>query len=120
MDVKELGKRGEALAIEFLVKKGYRIDAVNFRNRLGEVDVIAFDPGRHEIVFVEVKTRRTHTFGEPEAAVHGLKLSTIEMVAESYLETIASASDEWRVDIISISISPQNVHIEHLENVGED
>lgn len=120
MDIKALGKRGEEIAGEYLLDKGYRLVTTNFRNRLGEVDLIAIDPNYNETVFVEVKTRRTQTYGTPEEAVDGLKLHKIVKVAESYMQTHAGADDDWRVDIISIAHTGGGLRIDHLENVGEN
>ena len=62
-----LGKRGEDIAARFLLEKGLALIARNFRDKFGEIDIIAKD--RETLVFVEVKTRRSHRFGLPQEAV---------------------------------------------------
>ena len=54
MDNKLLGKKGEQKAVEFLKEKGYQIIEQNFLKRMGEIDIIAFDPKYKEYVFIEV------------------------------------------------------------------
>lgn len=59
-DFKSLGNKGEEIATNFLIEKGYKIIDRNFRASVGEIDIIAKD--KKEIVFVEVKTRRNMLF----------------------------------------------------------
>jgi putative endonuclease len=58
-----LGKTGEAEAQKYLLKENYKILEINFRCRLGEIDIIAQD-GEY-LVFIEVKTRTSNLFGSP-------------------------------------------------------
>jgi len=71
MEKKELGKKGEEVAIRFLKKSGYRILSRNYVCKLGEIDVIAKE--KDTLVFVEVKTRTSTTFGPPQLAVNPTK-----------------------------------------------
>ena len=73
------GREGERIAVDYLTEKGYRILRRNYRFGRGEIDIIAQDGT--ELVFVEVKTRRTSAFGEPEEAVTPKKQSQIRTVA---------------------------------------
>ena len=61
------GKDSESLAMGYLKKHGYKIIEKNYRNKIGEIDIIAKDKGT--LVFVEVKARKTHVFGNPKWAV---------------------------------------------------
>ena len=63
----ELGRSGERIAVNFLKINGYDIISTNFRNKIGQIDVIAKD--KETICFVEVKTRRNQRFGQPTEAV---------------------------------------------------
>ena len=74
------GNRFEAAAAAFLESAGYRILARNFRNRLGEIDLIVERDG--VVVFVEVKGRRG---ADPREAISDLKVSKVRRVAESFL-----------------------------------
>ena len=78
------GYRGENLAKNYLLnEKRYTILAQNYRNTVGEIDIIARD--KNTIVFVEVKARETLAFGRPSEAVNYKKQQKIRRVAELYL-----------------------------------
>ena len=61
------GKEGEKIAAAFLKKNGYRIIEINFRCPIGEIDIVAKE--KDDLVFVEVKTRKSMELGYPEQAV---------------------------------------------------
>jgi len=63
----DLGKEGEKQALHMLQEKGYTILETNWRHEKDEVDIIALD--KNELIVVEVKTRSTDYFGDPEEAV---------------------------------------------------
>ena len=67
-----LGPRGEALARERLITGGYRLIQTNYACRGGEIDIIASEGG--DVVFVEVRTRRSDDFGPPSATIDQLPL----------------------------------------------
>ena len=67
MEKKELGKKGEELALRFLKKRGYRIIEKNYVCKMGEMDIIAKE--KDTLVFIEVKTRTSTVFGPPQLAV---------------------------------------------------
>ena len=77
------GGAGERFAAEYLRKKGYRIAAVNFRCRFGEIDIVA-ENGRY-IAFVEVKTRGAGSFTHPFEAITPGKRARIVKTAQFYL-----------------------------------
>jgi len=64
----KLGKTGETIASEYLAKNGYIIREKNYRNFLGEIDIIV--EYKNEIIFIEVKTRKSNQYGYPEETVH--------------------------------------------------
>ena len=78
------GKEGEKIAAAFLKKNGYRISEINFRCILGEIDIIARD--KDEIVFIEVKTRKSGELGYPEQAVGIRKQKKMSHLASWYLQ----------------------------------
>jgi putative endonuclease len=96
----EQGRRGEDIAWEYLKKRGYKILERNYRCRYGEIDLIAKDRGI--IVFVEVKSRRSAAFGEPEESVGLAKQKKISTVALCYLEEKHLHNCEARFDVVSI------------------
>jgi len=97
----ETGKIGEEEAVKFLKKNKYKIIERNFRTKFGEIDIIA-KKGK-EIFFMEVKTRKTISFGYPEEAVDEKKLNKIKKVALYYIQKNKIKSP-FKFEIISILI----------------
>lgn len=109
---KETGNKGEDLATDYLLKKGYRIIERNFRTRFGEIDIICYD--KKTLVFVEVKTKIGHDFGEPEEMVNKRKLSQVKRMGEVYLQDrMIDAS--CRVDVVAI-VMENNGSVERIEH----
>jgi putative endonuclease len=98
-----LGRTGERLAAEELSQQGYRILEQNFRCSYGEIDLIAED--EHDLIFVEVKTRRGNAFGLPEEAVTRRKQQKIVQVASYYLDLHACSNRSWRIDVVAVQLS---------------
>jgi putative endonuclease len=115
------GARGEDLAAAFLEKKGYVILERNYRFMRAEVDLIAFLPTADytrggDLVFVEVKWRRSSQFGSPEAAVDATKKRNLMTAAEAYLHERKMEGTPCRFDVIAIrgdAVSPRIEHFEH-------
>ena len=120
MTAQELGKRGEALAADFLVAKGYRLLDQNYRFGREEVDLVMFHPtpadDGGEIVFVEVKARRGTGFGRPEDAVDEAKQRAIRRVAEAWLHERKMFPSPVRFDVVAILFTRGEPEIEHFEN----
>ncbi len=116
MKNKELGHQGEEIVEDYLIKKGYLILENNYLKRVGEIDLIVFDPKKEELVFVEVKTRRTSTFGYPEEAVTLKKLGKIEKTALNWLKENGKLDHPWRIDIVALELE-KGEKITHFENV---
>ena len=114
MDKKELGKKGEELAKDFLLKRGFKILEMNRRfSRFCEVDIIADDKGT--LVFVEVKTRRTNSLGSPFEAITKTKYNHIKTGIFTYLQENPKYK-RFRIDAIAIILEPA-LKVEHLKNV---
>jgi len=116
MSNKTFGSYGESLARKYLQDLGYQILEENFRNKLGEIDIIARD-GK-TICFVEVKTRQSTTQGQPYESVTPWKIRKLSQMATFYLKhkykTLEISS---RFDVISIfqeKTSPPA--IKHIKN----
>lgn len=108
---RKTGALYETKAKEYLMQKGYKILASNYRIRSGEIDVIARD-GDY-ICFVEVKFRTTNMFGSPLEAVDFRKQQQIKHVARVYL--MKNRLSEWtpcRFDVIAFE-GDQMTHIEN-------
>jgi putative endonuclease len=114
MNKRTEGEKGEDLAVAYLEKKGYRILERNYRYERGEIDIVAEDNGA--LVFVEVKARRSKTFGEPEEAVTESKQRQIKNVAEGYLFEHNIDDRECRFDVVAIDYEGNRTVIRHLEN----
>jgi len=106
------GNKGEELAANFLEGKGYKIIIANYRYKHAEIDLIV--KKENLLVFVEVKTRSSILFGEPEAFVTGKKAAKVMEGAEQFM-----IEHNWhgniRFDIVSVKTGRQEV-IEHFED----
>jgi len=114
-----LGRRGERAAERYLRKRGYRIVARGERGRLGELDLIAVD-GR-TVVFVEVKTRRSHDAGHPSEAVGAEKQKRLTRLALAYLKRHELIECASRFDVLAITWpdGARQPKIEHIKNAFE-
>jgi putative endonuclease len=113
----QFGKESESLAVRYLKKNGYKILEQNYRNKLGEIDIIAKEKGT--LVFVEVKARKTHVFGNPKWAVTPKKQRKISMVALYYLKATKQIHVKARFDVIALSLAKDNPQIEIIKNAFE-
>jgi putative endonuclease len=109
----ELGKKGESVAKEYLLKKGFVFLAMNWRFDRYEVDLIMRD--KNQIVFVEVKTRSSESYGSPADAVRFDKRRNLIRAAHLYIVS-ENCSLEPRFDIVAViekkNASPNIVHFE--------
>ena len=109
----ELGKKGEQLAIDFLLKNNYEIIERNYRFDKAEVDVIALK--ENILAIIEVKTRSTLDFGNPQDFVKPKQIKNlVKAVNEYVLEN--DLDYEVRFDIIAIVKEKKGYKIEHLVN----
>lgn len=111
-----IGKFGEDIASKYLEAKGYKIKERNYRTFLGEIDIVCEYKGN--IIFVEVKTRRSNKFGYPEEAVNFIKQQKIIKNALCYLSKYHLWKKNCCFDVISISISNHKdiKRIKHIRN----
>jgi putative endonuclease len=113
-DHNELGTLGEDLATRFLLREGYTILERNWTFQKAEIDIIA-QKEENSIVFVEVKTRNSAFFGDPQSFVTSAKIKFIVKAANEYL--IANElQQEARFDIIAVLKNSKEERIEHFEN----
>jgi putative endonuclease len=112
-DHNELGKEGEKIAINYLLKNEYQIVEKNYRFLKAEVDIIA--QKENILIAVEVKTRSTDYFGDPQDFIKQKKIKLLVSAMDHYV--IERDLDvEVRFDIIAI-IKQKNVfQIEHLKD----
>lgn len=99
----ELGKHGENIAADYLTQSGYSIITRNYRRRFGEVDIVARQDST--IVFVEVKTRRSATFGTGFEAVDVRKQRQLTRIALDYLSRHNLFNVNARFDVVAVQIA---------------
>lgn len=111
-----IGRRGERLAERYLQQRGYRTLARNWRWPKGEIDLVVEKDG--ELVFVEVKTRRSHRFGTPQEAVTRRKQRKLIQTALAYLNSVGREHAQWRIDVVAIDLDRTAAveQIDHLES----
>ncbi|MDT0553765.1 YraN family protein [Urechidicola vernalis] len=109
----ELGKKGEQIAIDYLIDKGYTILDKNWRFQKAEVDVIA--QKNELIIAVEVKTRTSDYFGDPQDFISKKKISLLVLAMNEYVLS-KNFDNEIRFDVIAILKNKQTFKIEHIED----
>ncbi|MET0727416.1 MAG: YraN family protein [Acidimicrobiales bacterium] len=95
-----LGADGEAQAAAWYLARGYEVVARNWRCRDGELDLVV--RRRSELVFVEVKTRRTDRFGVPAEAVTAAKQRRLRRLGTRYLRDTGTRAGSLRFDVVAI------------------
>jgi putative endonuclease len=108
------GKEGENLAAKYLQSNGLKILERNYRYGRGEIDIVAEEG--NELVFVEVKSRRSQSFGIPEEAVTEGKQNQVYAVAEGYLYEKEVEDRPCRFDIVAVEFRGTSIEIRHIRN----
>lgn len=108
----DLGKMGEEIARDHLLAQGYRILEMNWVFGKEEIDIIARKGAT--LAVVEVKTRNSDFFGEPQAFVSRGKQQHLIRAAHAYVER-KNLDVEVRFDVIGIVLNPQGQKLEHIE-----
>jgi putative endonuclease len=108
------GKTGEGIASGFLTQNGYQILDVNYRCPIGEIDIVARE--RDELVFVEVKTRKSSAMGYPEQAVGTAKQKKMSQLALWYLRDKKVGDAPVRFDVVAILMLPSGNDIRLIRN----
>jgi len=109
----ELGKKGEQLAVDFLIENGYDIVERNYRFNKAEVDIIA--QKEDVLAIIEVKTRSTTDFGNPQDFVKPKQIKNLVKAVDEYV-TVNNLEVDVRFDIIAIVKEEKQFKIEHLED----
>ena len=109
----QLGKKGEQLAVDFLIENGYDIVERNYRFNKAEVDIIA--QKKDVLAIIEVKTRSTTDFGNPQDFVKPKQIKNLVKAVDEYV-TVNNLEVDVRFDIIAIVKEKQEFKIEHLED----
>ena len=109
-----LGKQGETLAVQWLTDKGYTILHQNWRYSYYEIDIIASKAS--VLHFIEVKTRSSKTFGEPEESVSEKKMLNMMNAADEF----QLQHPDWKrvqYDVLSISVAKNTAEYFFIEDV---
>ncbi|MEK7533684.1 MAG: YraN family protein [Patescibacteria group bacterium] len=111
---RQTGASAENIAANHLIEKGYGILERNFRNKFGEIDIIAKD--KNILVFVEVKAKIGGDFGLPEEMISKGKLQRVRNMATMYMN---GELLPCRIDVVAIVLDENNevVRLTHYENV---
>lgn len=117
-DKDERGRAGEDRAARYLEGVGYTILDRNWRCPIGEIDLVATRDG--DIVVVEVKTRRSESFGHPFEAVDARKRTRLWRLSSAWAAAHADISRgrRLRLDLIGVTgEDPASARLEHLEDL---
>ncbi|MFA5173205.1 MAG: YraN family protein [Candidatus Paceibacterota bacterium] len=127
----EIGRKGEEIACGYLLKKGYKLVERNYREKYGEIDIIAINKAKI-LVFVEVKTLKIANIAEvdnsaklgitPEDNLTGVKLAKVRRTAEFYANSHPEFIKEgkgWQIDLLAIFSEEEGRYlIRHYENAS--
>jgi putative endonuclease len=113
----KFGKFGETFAARHIKKLGYQIICRNYRTKLGEIDIIAKE--NDTIVFVEVKSRRTSTFGHPKYSITPKKQKQISKTALYYLKSTNQSNVRARFDVVTVISVNGKPNVEIFKNAFE-
>lgn len=112
-DHNELGKEGEEIACAHLISEGYKILERNFRFQKAEIDIIA--SYKKEIIIIEVKTRNSDFFGDPQEFVTPKKIKLLVKAANEYVIS-NDISLEARFDVIAVLKNKKEQKVTHFKN----
>lgn len=110
----KIGRNGEDIAVDYLIKKGYTILERNFNCWYGEIDIIALD--KKEVVFIEVKTRTNRNYGYAIEAVNNIKKKHLWKSVEYYVYSRNLENEFIRIDIVEVYIIKGKLKINHIKN----
>ena len=109
-----VGRTGEDAAVQYLLQRGYCILERNYRCRFGEIDLVARDGDT--LTFIEVKTRRSRTFGPAAAAVTYTKQRHLIKASQMYMVQHGKRDDLCRFDVVTIDMDGQESRIELIKD----
>lgn len=110
-----IGNKGESISTNFLTQKKYKILETNFKNKFGEIDIIAFYKGT--IIFIEVKSRNNLNYGMPCESVTKKKQQKIKSVANYYIYIKNLFNYNVQFDIIEVIFYPVDLYkINHIKD----
>jgi len=116
MKRRDVGVLGEKIAANYLKKQGYRVHETNFRCREGEIDIIAEKDDC--LVFVEVRSRTSNSFGSPAESITPAKVERLIVLGQIYIESHTNLPSSSRIDVVTVELTAGNKvsRIETIEN----
>lgn len=114
----KLGNKGEELACDFLQKQGLEIIARNYRNKIGEIDIICREADI--FVIVEVKTKRGNELGTPEEMVGLKKQQKLREISQLYFLENDIKNPNYRIDVIALDFSNFSPEINWIKSAVEE
>ena len=114
---KEKGRAGEQLAVRFLERRGFRILNRNYRNRFGEIDIVAEDKG--VLVFVEVRTLKETAGHAPEETIQWKKQQRLSRIALAYIQHKGLEDRPARFDVIAVDLAGRRSTLRHIPDAFE-
>lgn len=112
-----LGASGELTAKKYLSDKKFKFIKNNYRYQRAEIDLIFEDEINKLLLFIEVKTRRSKKFGEPEESINTAKQNQIKKAAMGFvIENEKYKKYDLRIDVISVFLKDGKAEINHIEN----
>lgn len=114
---RDVGRMGEAWAVEYLKEQGYEIRDVNYRCPLGELDIVALDG--QTLVFVEVKSRRNLSFGHPQEGVTPAKQRKLARLAAYYMEEKGLEGWPCRFDVAALLVDRNRGRLSSIELITD-
>lgn len=117
MNKTEFGKIGEGITCKYLINNNYKIIERNFYYNGGEIDIIAFDKEKDELVFIEVKTRANKNYGLPSESVDNKKIKHIIKGIKYYLYIHKLENAFIRLDMIELYYKKNKFYINHIKQI---
>jgi putative endonuclease len=113
----QIGQQAEKMACQYLKNRGFKLLFRNYRCKMGEIDLIMKD--HHELVFIEVRYRRTLYYGASLESINYTKQMKLIRTANFYLLTTRSNTHHTRFDVVGIDHCKNQYHIHYLKNAIE-
>ena len=112
-----IDKLGEEKSANYLESNNYEILKRNYSCKFGEIDIIALDKNTKELVFIEVKTRTSLSYGMPIEAINNKKINHIKKTINYYLTSKKIYEYDIRIDAIEVFIKRKICYIHHLKRI---
>lgn len=113
----EIGRWGEEKACEYLTQEGYDVLERNFSCSQGEIDIVAWEAKKKELVFIEVKTRTNRNYGSPIDAVNQPKQKHIYWAAQYYVYLHQIKETNIRFDVLEIYVRNLKAKVRHIKQI---